>query len=247
MSGLDGVSGVDYLAHLEADSAALAAAASAAGDDASVPSCPDWKVRDLVEHVTGVHRWVALMVGTGAQERIDRANMGELPPFLDGAADLVSVLRGAAPDAPVWNWSVNKPKVAAFWPRRMAHETSVHRWDAEAALSGSVGSPVATELAVDGIDEFLDTFLATGAAFRPEASLDGTLHLHCTDVEGEWLVAVANGVVDLTRSHGKGNAALRGTASDLLLFVWGRMAPDAPSLESFGDPGVFERWRAMTT
>lgn len=243
------MSGLDYVAHLEADSAALAAAASAAGDDASVPSCPDWKVRDLVEHVTGVHRWVALMVGSGSQERIDRANMGELPSFVDGAAALVSVLRSTPPDAPVWNWSVNKPKIAAFWPRRMAHETSVHRWDAEAAaaVSGAVGSPVAGGLAADGVDEFLDTFLATGAAFRPEASLDGTLHLHCTDVEGEWLVSVANGVVDLTRSHGKGDAALRGTASDLLLFVWGRLAWDSPALESFGDQGVFERWRAMTT
>ena len=52
---------------------------------------------------------------------------------------------------------------------------------------------------------------------------DGTLHLHCTDVEGEWLVARRDGEVTVTREHAKGDVAARGSASDLFLFLWGRV------------------------
>ncbi|HEV7888142.1 MAG TPA: hypothetical protein VGO92_11335, partial [Acidimicrobiales bacterium] len=68
-------------------------------------------------------------------------------------------------------------------------------------------------------------------------------HLHATDVPGEWLVSFEGGVVDVQRGHAKGDAALRGTASDLFLFLWGRAGPDA--LEVFGDPAVVEAWRQV--
>lgn len=251
MSAGAGVGGLDYLGFIERDSALLAAAVATAGLDAAVPSCPAWKVQDLLEHITGVHHWVKTTVRTRPEGWIDRSTLAPFPPFSEGAAELVEVLRSTAPDEKVWNWSL-QPHVAAFWPRRMAHETAVHRWDAEAAVSGSVGGPIDAALAVDGIDEYLDTFAPVGASFRPERALDGTLHLHCTDVEGEWLVSVGDGKVDVAKSHGKGDAAVRGTASDVLLFVWGRLAPGSDSgslsgsLESFGDPAVLERWRALT-
>lgn len=232
-----------YLDAVAADGAALAAAARL-GLDAQVPSCPEWKVADLVQHTGMVHAWVTEMVRSGATQRLSWRDLPK-PPAPEGLADwfetgvdtLISTLRDADPDAPVWNWSPT-PHVAAFWPRRMANETTVHRWDGQ--LAHGSPEPIPTELAVDGIDEIIRVFIATDAADNPEVTLGGTLHLHTTDAEGEWLVDIADGKVDVRQEHGKGDAAIRGAASDLLLFLWGRTP--AAALEVFGDQAVVDNW-----
>jgi predicted lipid carrier protein YhbT len=117
----------------------------------------------------------------------------------------------------------------------------VHRVDAEAA-AGKV-APIPADLAVDGIDEFLDVFLRARATFVPDTTLAGSLHLHCTDAEGEWLVSVVGGVIELAREHGKGDAAIRGSASNLLLLLWNRI--DEAGIETFGDPAVLAARRAI--
>ena len=35
----------------------MAAAVAGADPDGTVPTCPEWTVRDLVRHMGGVHRW----------------------------------------------------------------------------------------------------------------------------------------------------------------------------------------------
>lgn len=231
-----------YLEELKADSAALAAAARL-GVSVPVPSCPDWDVAALVDHVGRIHRWVASMVATHASERPPRSAGDPLPPFEEVSAELVEVLSAADDDEPVWNWSVNKPHTAAFWKRRMAHETAVHRWDAQ--LAHGRPEPIDAALAKDGIDEVLDMVLPTEMSLRTEPpSLGGSLHLHTTDVAGEWVVRVEDGKVDVAYEHGKGDAAVRGTAEDVLLFVWGRKRPE--ELETFGDAAVVANWSNFT-
>jgi uncharacterized protein (TIGR03083 family) len=244
---------IDYVAVLEAESAALAAAARLAGLEAPVPSCPEWTMNDLVRHISNVHRRIEAVVRTRADRRISDEELGflevgDIAVFEDGAAALAKALRSVEPDEPVWNWSINQPKVAAFWPRRMAQETAVHRWDAQAAASGAESAwPIDAALAVDGIDELVDVFLPAAAAWADEdISLPGSLHLHCTDVKGEWLIRLGDGAVDVVREHAKGDAALRGGASDLLLFGWNRLDSSAPGLEAFGDGAVFAAWKRLT-
>ncbi|MDQ1446398.1 MAG: hypothetical protein QOI20_2862 [Acidimicrobiaceae bacterium] len=237
----------DYLAAIESDSAALAQAVRAAGPDAPVPTCPDWTAADLLDHVGGVHHRVAEAVRTRAQGYVALQDLGPQPPFEEGVAALVSVLRDTPADEPVWNWSLNGPKVAGFWPRRMAQETVVHRWDGQVAADAGAGAAVDPALAVDGIDELLDVFLTTFISRVPDLSLPGTLHVHCTDVEGEWLVGIGGGMADITRAHAKGDCAVRGGASDLLLLLWNRIDPgseaESGSFEVFGDASVLEAWR----
>lgn len=236
---------VVYLDALRSDSAALAAAAQL-GVDAKVPSCPEWTVADLVSHVGRIHRWVADMVQTHASERPPRGEGSPLPAgdalvdwFEEVSSAVVDALTAADDDEPVWNWSVTRPHTAAFWKRRMAHETAVHRWDAQLAHGSPAAVPPA--LAKDGIDEVLDTVLPTEVSFKPPAAtLGGSLHLHTTDVEGEWLVRVGDGKVEVSYEHSKGDAAVRGTAEDVLLFVWGRRP--AEELQTFGDPTVLANW-----
>jgi predicted lipid carrier protein YhbT len=72
-----------------------------------------------------------------------------------------------------------------------------------------------------------------------------TLHFHCTDVTGEWLVTMRSDGIDLTREHAKGDVAAKGTASDLLCWLEGRGPIDR--LEVFGDEALLARWREVAT
>jgi len=236
-----------YLDQLTQNSERLADAAAAAGVDAPVPSCPGWTVTDLLGHCVSGDIWARSVVERGKAGSIEGTRPDPLDPslrgdalvqaFRDGAAALVAELSSVPPDTPVWTFSPAN-RTASFWQRRRAQETAVHRYDAE--LAARVPTPLDAALAVDGIDEILTMFLPRLADnFGPMG--DGTVHLHCTDVDGEWLFTRRDGEITVTAEHAKGDVAARGTASDLLLFLWGRVPADA--LEVFGDADVLARFR----
>jgi uncharacterized protein (TIGR03083 family) len=233
--------------YLAADGDALARAA-AGTLDRRVPGCPDWDVATLVDHVGRIHRWVAAMVRTSATERLDRDRMPSGPPgedallawFAEGCRELTTVLIEAGDHTPVWNWS-SEPRTSAFWHRRMAHETAVHRWDAESASTSP--APIAAELAADGIDELLGIFvprLVEQSAAPIE--LGGSLAIECTDTAGVWGVHLAERTWELVRREAQGDASVRGNASDLLLFLYNRVPVDR--VEVSGDVAVVRRWTA---
>lgn len=237
-----------HTAAISRDVDALGAAARRAGMTARVPSCPDWDVHQLVVHLGSTHRWAATQV-RARSDTVAPLELGELPEgldatldwFLTGAADLVALLDATDPDEAVWTWAGDHR--AGFWARRMAHETAVHAWDGSAAASRL--TPIDGELAVDGIDEQLENLPAV-FAFRPElqAALRGsgeTMHLHATDREGEWLITRTSDGIEWSHGHAKGDVAARASASDLWLFLVGRVAPD--QLEVFGDEALLERWQ----
>jgi uncharacterized protein (TIGR03083 family) len=234
----------EYLDVITSESAALADAAERAGLDAAVPSCPDWTVGELVGHVGQIQQWARVTVERRATERISRRDLPGPPaaPELVGwfraqAPALVAALQATDPDTPVWSWTDDT--TAHFWYRRQAHEAAVHRWDAELAAGSAVA--LDTALAVDGIDECLGMLPSRG----DRATGNGeTVHLHCTDAAGEWLVTMGAGSTVIERTHAKGDVAARGTASDLDLFVWGRVPQGA--LEVFGDAALLERFQHAT-
>jgi uncharacterized protein (TIGR03083 family) len=235
---------IDQLAQ---DSERLADAAAAAGTDADVPTCPGWTVSDLLDHCVRGDNWARTIAEQGRAGSTERVLPADTDPSLQGdalvqafrasAQALVAALSSISPDTPVWTFSATD-RTAAFWQRRRAQETAVHRFDAETAAG--TPTPIATTLAVDGIDEFLAVFLPRLADNFGEVG-DATVHLHCTDVDGEWLVARRDGVLTVTAEHAKGDVAARGTASDLLLFLWGRVPTD--ELEVFGDADLLARFR----
>ena len=67
---------------------------------------------------------------------------------------------------------------------------------------------------------------------RADKPLAGTVHLHGTDTEsgGEWFIH-ADGRVEAV--HAKGDVAVRGPASDLLLVLYARLPLD--TVEVIGD------------
>ena len=205
-----------------------------------VPSCPGWNIDELLRHVGIAHHRVALILREGRTEpppleETSPPHGGSLSWYEAGLAALLDAMRTVDPAMPVWTFSRSDP-TATFWHRRMAHETVVHRVDAEQA-TGAVG-PLDPALVLDGIAESLEVF-APLMARREDDPATATAQLHATDVEGDWLVTLGGSTVAVEYGHAKGDAAVRGTAADLHLWLWGRVPLDR--LEVFGDPAIAER------
>jgi uncharacterized protein (TIGR03083 family) len=220
-------------------------AAHTAGLDATVPTCPDWKVSDLAVHQGRVLRWMSALVENQSREFIHPETLGDPEEdenplvWLRVNAELAfEVFVDADPEAMVWNWFDNRPAPARFWFRRMAHEMVIHRADAEAA-AGMETLVEPAELAADGIDEFLQ-FLPARSKDPSFATPKGSYHFHTTDVSGEWVVNFHATGVAVRREHAKADVAVRGTASDLELFLYNRSGPER--LEVFGEEAMLTAW-----
>lgn len=236
---------MDWIASIDADGHRLLEVARAE-PAAVVPACDGWTSTELAAHTALLHQRIAYLCRTGDMDRpSQRGGQLEPPPddgVLDWAAgwldELVSQLRTTPADAGMWSF-VAGGGTAGWWSRRMAHETLVHRVDAEQAAGLPVGA-VQPELAVDGVDEVLEVFLATFGA--PPFGAGETLHLHATDADGEWLLTLGRDRVQVEAGHAKGDAAVRGPAADLYLWLWGRATLD--DLEVFGDATVASSLRS---
>lgn len=237
----------DHLVALRREGEAFAAACVDADLSLRVAACPRFWLSDLIWHVTWVHdlfRFVVHHKATWPKQyqrptRPDRPML--LPTYRLGFAALMEELGNADPDMEVWTFTDDHS--VRFVMRRLAHETAVHRWDAETAIGRD--AVLDAELASDGIDEFLTHFARV--ADEDAAPIAGSVHIHCTDVPGEW--TLTTGTADdgtstfgLERAHVKGDCALRGTASDLLLAMWRRLP--AERLDIVGDAEVAARFLA---
>nr|WSY51392.1 maleylpyruvate isomerase family mycothiol-dependent enzyme [Streptomyces sp. NBC_00886] len=234
---------------------------SGADLSATVPTCPDWTLEQLVRHTGGALRGVELLVRTRAQEYVPG---GEIPldgsPEGEGDADalddwlaetgrmLVDTLREAGPDTKVWAWAGTH--TSGFWARRMAHEITVHR--ADAALAAGLPYEVAPEVAADAIDEWLEILVW---AQRVEGDKDAaelrgpgrrSIHLHATDapaeLNAEWSIALTEDGLAWRRGHEKATVALRGTLTAVLLAFYRRLPLDSEELEILGNRGLLEFW-----
>ena len=239
-----------YLEALEIEADAFIAAVS--GDlETAVTHCGDWAIRDLAIHQGTVWQFATANV-LGGGDKSGPAHPwasdgsspdSELADWLTASKDtMLEVLRAAEPDAAAWTFAANN-QTAGFWQRRMLAETAVHRWDAEHCASGGEIPLIDPVVAADGIDEYIEVGLRFSSG-RPNRTYPAnSLHLHCTDTEGEWtIVGDGQSEFTVTREHAKGDAAVKGTASALLLWVWGR---DGGDVEIFGDEAVATAWREL--
>lgn len=236
-----------YLDHLRREVADTNELLAGADLDTMVPSCPEWSIAQLIDHVGAVFGWATMAAATGERPASFPAHADDDPPiadwYADRAATLIDTLDGLDPDGATWHhWPTDK--VNRVWQRRMAHEMAVHRWDLATAVGAD--ATIDPELASDGIDEYLELYLPRPLGREGAALPTGSLHLHCTDVAGEWLLALDAGEYRLTRAHEKGAAALRGPAEPLLLWCWGRAPSSHEALSPVGDESVLAEWAALT-
>ena len=237
----------------------LSAAAAQAGPDAGVPSCPDWVVRDLVRHQGSVHRWAASIVGTPRTVPWDVEpddvvsawpDDADLLAWFDAGADaLVNVLTQADPGVACWTF-LPAPSPLEMWARRQAHETSVHRVDAELA-AGRPLTPVPAAFAADGVGELLEGFVPRGRRLRSD--VERTLRVRCSEVPAaSWLVTFGPDRAQTTPGDSQGagedgspDCVVTGVAEDLYLALWNRQ--ETSCLQVDGDRGVLDLFSERVT
>ena len=189
-----------------------------------VPHLGRWTIRDVAAHLGGVHRWATRIITTRSMDgpgfRKSRLDGTELVDWFDvGAADLVDTLGSNASDEHCPNFNPGSPKTVRWWSRRQMHETLVHRWDIEQALTAT--TPIPRDIAVDGIDEYLDTFVRT----RGSQTLVAPLRIATKRPARSWTLTPADrpGRIDITTDRASStDAAITGDAEQMLLFLWGR-------------------------
>ncbi|MEV7601924.1 maleylpyruvate isomerase family mycothiol-dependent enzyme [Kitasatospora sp. NPDC089797] len=260
---------MEISAHLDAlrrEGALLAEAAARTDLTAPVPTCPDWQLADLVRHTGQVHRWAAAYPAKGLRAVLDatdrQAVIGPDPSdaalldwFREGHEALVTTLSAAPTDVECWTF-LPAPSPLAFWARRQAHETAVHRFDADAA-AGTPGPAVDPAFALDGIDELLVGFLGLG---RAKAHTDDprTLLVRPTDGPGSWRLTFSPGPLAVSTEEAPEPADLTvtGPARELYLLLWNRLTTAqagrtgqggaverAGQVELVGDHALLDLWR----
>jgi uncharacterized protein (TIGR03083 family) len=229
----------EQIERIRAEGQALGDAAASEPFDARVPGCPDWNLEMLVRHIGDVHRWAATIVGERIPNRLQRDFEGPaehdalLAWYRDGCAALIETLTAASPDDTFWFWGP-APNALAFWARRQANETAVHRCDAESAR-GPI-TPLSTVDAVDALDEWF------GLAVRRARAPDGggrILRLVATDAGSTWNIIVGDRV-EVTSDRGRGHCELRGSASDLYLWSMNRRGTEGIAVS--GDDSLLQVW-----
>ena len=249
-----------YFAEVEANTAGLAEILAEYDQSLPIPTCPEWTLRQLVTHVGRAHRWAAEITRTRSEAFIPFREVpdGKLPDdraeqrawLRAGAARIVDAVREAGTDLV---WSFTGPVPAGFWIRRMAHETLVHRADAQLAAGAEPESLIEAEVAADAIDEWL-MLLAGGLGNADERAktlpAGAGLHIHATDDglggRGEWMIRHDAGGLTVEPGHGKGDAALTGPAASLLLVMMRRRPVSDPAVTVYGDSAVVDGWLAST-
>ncbi len=245
-----------WYAEIEASTGQLAAIVHGGDPSLHIPACPDWDLRQLATHVGRVQRWAAEITSTRSGSFIPFRSVpdGESPDdpaaqaawLRAGAQRVIGAVRAAGGDR-VWGFGAMVP--AAFWARRMCHETLVHRADAQ--LAAGQQPVIAADVAADAIDEWLSRPFGGDPDPRAAALPAGrVLHVHATDERlagaGEWTVRHEAGGIEIEAGHARGDVAVRGPAGRLLLVLLGRLRPDDPAVSVAGDAGLLARWLAGT-
>ncbi|MFD6417164.1 maleylpyruvate isomerase family mycothiol-dependent enzyme [Streptomyces sp. NPDC060194] len=230
----------------ERSAAFLRAVAAAPDVDVPVPSCPEWTLFDLVQHLGTGQRWWAAVVAAGPAEGPPAKDTAAAPRerealtawYAESNELLMSALREVGPERGCWTWWSAGVSPANAWAvaRRRVHEVLVHTYDAQ--LAAGAAEPMPSDIAIDGVAEFLDTCNSTPAAWPHEPA---AVHYHATEGRS-WLLALdGTGAwpAPLPPAAAPPSVSATGTAEELLLFVWGRRTPS--DLEVQGDRRVFER------
>jgi uncharacterized protein (TIGR03083 family) len=239
----------EHIEQLKLDGQRLAEVASSIDPSTPVPTCPDWRLRDLVRHLGGVHRWATGFVRGAGREPPN----GDLELFVGGWPDdaelvawfrtghraLLEALASAPADLDTWTF-LDAPSPLAFWARRQAHETAIHRVDAEATTRDVTGFP--SVFAADGIDELLLRFVSRPGTSLPVES-PRSMVVRATDLPRSWGVTFAASGFQILADPVDTGAELHvtGDASGLYVMLWNRR--DTSGFELAGETTLLDLWR----
>jgi uncharacterized protein (TIGR03083 family) len=209
-----------------------------------VPSCPGWDVAEVVWHTAGVYEHKVRVMADNAWPD------PWPPPDFDGRPEL-AFLREAKDDlfAEFARHAIDEPTTTfgadstiGFWARRMALEAAVHRYDAE--LAHHDHTPVADDLALDGIDEVLRVMLAgPWWAERVDTGHPVDAVVTVAAAGRAWSCDVRRRSVSISSELDPAAAAVvSGQPQHVFLWLWGRV--DDNAVELSGDASTLAELRA---
>lgn len=223
-----------FITSLENDGQLIDAALDRVSEHAAVPTCPDWTVRDLILHLGSEHIWVAELLREKPSEALrpsshrpqESESLREW--YRNANQRLREMLAATSPSTPVWN--VTGDNVAGSWRRRQAHETAIHRFDLEHVTGRA--NDIDEILAEAFMDEF-GLFLPFLREFRDAPIPDRDIVL--STPESSWTLEANTG--EITNGPALTNADVVGSASALVLALWGR-----PQDADVRSPELLKRW-----
>ncbi|VAV99495.1 hypothetical protein MNBD_ACTINO02-461 [hydrothermal vent metagenome] len=206
--------------------------------DLDLETCPGWTVTDVVAHLGRIHRRTLDLVNEGLTDRfpdpVDAPERDVVAWAGAAARDMVSALAGIDPTTPLYTWHTSN-QTAGFWMRRMAHETAIHRLDAEIAVGDIV--PFEREFAADCVAEVLEVLLTGCPPWGTWIPFDKVVYLACTDVEASWMLELGafEGTSPTSGRHYEElpgmefvtgvddpDVVITGSAYSLASWIWGR-------------------------
>ena len=251
-----------YVSTVAAEGQAFAAAARLADWDTAVPAGPGWDVRTLVRHLSEIHLWAASNVALRPGAKLDLDDHSDLTVcwpdlavfwpddndlidwYLTTNATLVDALTSAPADVAAETF-LPAPSPLAMWARRQAHETAIHRFDAEAATGTTNDFDPA--FAADGVSELLYAFyedVPRSEARAISLDRDHTMRIHAHDTGDDWYMTMGRRSIRRGDPGAPIDLTLTGTASDLYLALWNRGTDSA--ITAVGDRGLLELWHTVT-
>jgi uncharacterized protein (TIGR03083 family) len=243
---------VDYIAVIESEAVRIVAA-YVANPGGKVPWSDRWSVNTVARHVAGSHHVVAQIIEDrptadfGRFENLAQPAKGDpgFPAwFATGTDALVAQFRHAPAAETCWTPHPAVGNTVGFWKRHMAHETLIHRWDAEAG-AGITGPAMDPEVAADALDEHLDLAVSATRAIH-NSPAGPAVRVACTDADREWYLDLAEaGRRTIHREPIDVALTLRGGAEALLLLLWGRLDAESAGIDIEGDREVLARWTEL--
>lgn len=245
--------GYDRLLHVLGEQAeVLATAARGARLESVVPGCPGLTLGETARHVGSQYRMVWRWLREGERPTEWQRDPGPGQDLADyvrsGVAPLLAELSAHDPDEPCRTWW-DEEQNFGFWRRRMAHETTVHRYDIQGA-TGMVPDDVPDDVALDGIDEVLTLWFTHRLAVL---NVRGTRH-QVVSVQAGGLEWLARAGTDHTGVHRPGdppdtttaivNATVSGSPTQVYLWLWGRR-PDRAVLHDGSHDAMAQLWALL--
>lgn len=221
----------------------LAECARTAGSDALIPTCPDWTVTNLVEHVGQTLHWVSEIIERRITDptQLPSTEIAVLPAephswptwLAEGARRAATAFSDAALDAPVFNAAGDDRTGGRFWLHSLLNEAVIHGFDAAEAAGEhyDIDADVAAALITNHLAMLTSP---TWAAQRPDSAtaLRGageTLHWRATDEPSpgdsyEWFVERhPDGSSWQHRADTAADVTIHGSARSLLLVLTRRL------------------------
>ncbi|NUT46624.1 MAG: hypothetical protein HOV94_04775 [Saccharothrix sp.] len=236
---------------VETEAERLAASAEGQRPERQVPACPGLNLGETARHGGRTDRVESTGRRDGSHPLVwqqDPEPGQALPDYVRaGVPALVRELRAHGPDDPCGTWWPAEHNYE-FWARRLAHESTVHRMDVQAA-AGLPIDPVDDDVAEDGVDEILTLWLGHRLdLLGVRGTREGAVAIRTGGRVWVTTTGPEPAVTRLTTEEDAASAAnggVTGTPMQVYRWLWGRI-PDRDLPPTTGDhDAIAQLWALL--